>query len=305
MTGEPPVDAVSDAFAVLSNETRLDTIRVLGDSGGTGAFGALSFSELRNRVGVDDSGRFSYHLDRLVGRFVERIDQGYRLRVPGIQVYQAIQAGVYADHEDVGPLETDIPCPEACGADCVCRYEEFRFHLECADCEAFRVRYPVDPHAFDDDLPVDLLRAADRRLKRDTFSMELGFCPYCAGPVDIEHRGQRRRLYEPAETGNPVASRRTCRRCHWFIDFRTSVVALIKPAVAGEFAAAGVDTFAVPQWSGAYEWEETVLSEEPLRVQLTMTVEGITRVVTFDGELDVLAVRDPSTEIDNPRGRQP
>ena len=90
-----------------------------------------------------------------------------------------------------------------------------------------------------------------------------------------------------------MASRRTCRRCHWFIDFRTSVVALIKPAVAGEFAAAGVDTFSVPQWSGDYEWEETVPSEDPLRVELTMTVEGVTRVVTFDGDLEVLAVEEP------------
>lgn len=297
MTEQATEDVVSDAFAVLSDETRLDIIRVLGDAGGTGEYRALPFSTLQDSVGVDDSGRFSYHLNKLVGRFIESTDEGYRLRVPGVQVYQAIQAGVYTDHENIDPITTEIPCQVGCGGVCSVRYTDFRFYMECEECGIRRIRYPIDPQSFGDDVPADLLHAADRRLKRDTFSMELGFCPYCAGPIESEYRGQRPNLWDSPEPGNLIASRRTCTRCHWFIDFRTYVIALIKPTVAGEFSAAGVNTFEVPQWCDEYQWTERLISEDPLRVELEMTIQGVTRVVTFDEEMDVISVETP-VEVD-------
>lgn len=284
-------DAFSEAFAILSDETRLEVIRVLGDVGGTEGDHSLSFSELQKRVGVQDNGRFNYHLQELLGRFVEPHDDGYRLRIPGVQVYQAIQAGVYAEHDEIGPLETDIPCPGDCEATCHGEYTEFRFRLACPDCGARRVHYPVDPESFDPEaVPEDLLRAADRRLKRDTFSMELGFCPYCAGPVESAFLGHRSRFSESEADEGLVASRRSCTRCHWFIEFRTHALALIKPRVAGAFSAAGVNTFETPQWDAAYEWTETVVSEDPVRIALEMTIGGITRCVTFDADLAVVGI---------------
>jgi DNA-binding HxlR family transcriptional regulator len=54
----------AEAFEVLGNEIRTAMVLELADAG------PLSFSELRERVGVTDSGRFNYHLEKLVGRFV-------------------------------------------------------------------------------------------------------------------------------------------------------------------------------------------------------------------------------------------
>jgi hypothetical protein len=41
---------------------------------------AVSFSELRDRVGTRDSGQFNYHLDQLTGHFIRATDSGYELR---------------------------------------------------------------------------------------------------------------------------------------------------------------------------------------------------------------------------------
>jgi DNA-binding HxlR family transcriptional regulator len=54
----------AEAFEVLGNGIRTAMVLELADAG------PLSFSELRERVGVTDSGRFNYHLEKLVGRFV-------------------------------------------------------------------------------------------------------------------------------------------------------------------------------------------------------------------------------------------
>lgn len=60
-----------DAFGLLGNETRLAILQALGD-----AADPLSFSELRDRVWVSDSGQFNYHLDQLTGPFVGQTDEG-------------------------------------------------------------------------------------------------------------------------------------------------------------------------------------------------------------------------------------
>jgi DNA-binding transcriptional ArsR family regulator len=65
---------VVDAFDALADETRLGVLRAL-----VRADGPLEFSDLRARAGVRDSGRFNYHLDRLLGRFVEKRNGRYAL----------------------------------------------------------------------------------------------------------------------------------------------------------------------------------------------------------------------------------
>lgn len=77
-----------DAFAVLGNETRLEILRSLSD-----ADGPVSFSDLREHVGMRDSGQFNYHLDKLVGHFVTQADDGYALRQAGDRVIEAILSG--------------------------------------------------------------------------------------------------------------------------------------------------------------------------------------------------------------------
>ncbi|WP_438267488.1 DUF7347 domain-containing protein [Haladaptatus halobius] len=49
----------------------------------------LTFSELRERVGIRDTGRFNYHLSKLRERFVRETDDGYDLGHAGERVILA------------------------------------------------------------------------------------------------------------------------------------------------------------------------------------------------------------------------
>jgi hypothetical protein len=78
--------ALSDALALLGDETRLAVVLELAAAEALPDGDALSFSTLRERVGVRDSGRFNYHLDRLRDRFVDHGPDGYRLTSQGVAV---------------------------------------------------------------------------------------------------------------------------------------------------------------------------------------------------------------------------
>jgi DNA-binding transcriptional ArsR family regulator len=72
------------ALAALGNEHRIRILRALA-----AADEPLSFSELRQRVGIDDTGRFNYHLNELCGRFVRDGKAGYELGYTGERVVLA------------------------------------------------------------------------------------------------------------------------------------------------------------------------------------------------------------------------
>ncbi|ERG89898.1 MAG: hypothetical protein J07HX5_02071, partial [halophilic archaeon J07HX5] len=73
-----------DSFEAVSDEVRLGILKAFveerrrrteidwTDRKITDDVVILSFSELQDAVGVDDSGRFNYHLDKLVDRFIYR-----------------------------------------------------------------------------------------------------------------------------------------------------------------------------------------------------------------------------------------
>jgi len=63
-----------ETLSLIGNEVRAEILWALSDArGGVGSPPVLSFSELRSRVDADvDSSQFNYHLQQLVGHFVER-----------------------------------------------------------------------------------------------------------------------------------------------------------------------------------------------------------------------------------------
>jgi DNA-binding transcriptional ArsR family regulator len=100
------------AFAAVADELRVGILRELWH-----ADEPLSFSELRERVGVRDSGRFNYHLGELRGRFVEKTGDGYDLRFAGRKLVGGLHSGAYTEEaEPVGPQPVDGSCV-ACGGD--------------------------------------------------------------------------------------------------------------------------------------------------------------------------------------------
>lgn len=88
-------------FDLLSDETRLAIVRTLYRYGRDHPDEpGLSFSALGDRLEVDDSGRFNYHLRRLRGPLVEKRDGGYALTPLGIR----LGAFVVAESNDAEPV---------------------------------------------------------------------------------------------------------------------------------------------------------------------------------------------------------
>lgn len=115
----------TEALSVLADETRLDILRALAE-----ADRVLSYTELRERAGVRDSGRFNYHLERLCEYFVRETGEGYALGHAGSRVLAAAGSAV-PDREavDADAVDADtVDAPEGCP---VCGDEgcEKLFHL--------------------------------------------------------------------------------------------------------------------------------------------------------------------------------
>lgn len=98
----------ADAFLIPAHEIRLGILEALWRAENH----SLSFSELRKEVGVRDTGKFTYHLSKLTGRYVAHVEDRYELLYPGHRVVDAIQSGVFdAEVETdqsrwLGPIRT-------------------------------------------------------------------------------------------------------------------------------------------------------------------------------------------------------
>jgi DNA-binding transcriptional ArsR family regulator len=104
MTEQTEMGSPTDALSVLGNEIRMSILRELAETNE-----ALSFTELRERVGIRDSGRFNYHLTKLCAYFVRETDVGYELGHAGSRV---ISAAGY--EKRVAEMDTDVVTEERC-----------------------------------------------------------------------------------------------------------------------------------------------------------------------------------------------
>ena len=125
-----------DAFELLAEETRADVLRALAaHQRDHPRDPTLSFSDLRERAGVADSGNFNYHLGKLEGRFVRNADDdggsGYALTPRGVRLAALAVAG-FEDPSfgDAEPLGADCP---ACGEPLAVAYEEGMVAVACGN----------------------------------------------------------------------------------------------------------------------------------------------------------------------------
>jgi len=95
---------------------------------------AFRFSELQDRVGMRDSGQFSYHLERLEGRYVAATDGGYELRDAGLELVQTVIGGAAIEDSTLDPAPIDMTC-QICGGDVEVGDEDGWVYNRCTDCE--------------------------------------------------------------------------------------------------------------------------------------------------------------------------
>ena len=196
-TGETSSPAPEEAFSVLGDETRVRILQTLGTAGNP-----LAFSELFDRIEYDDSSNFGYHLEKLVGHFVEKTDDGYALAQPGRQVVEAVLSGAITGDIVVDRTEIDRPCP-FCEANVEVAYRAEHVSLHCPECFGW-FRDPPDgadrdsvefgnlgqlllpPAGVRNRSPSDVLRAAEIWTATEMQSVFLGVCRRCSGAVEYD-----------------------------------------------------------------------------------------------------------------------
>jgi hypothetical protein len=294
---EPP--SADEAFAKVANETRFKIVQALWDATQAGE-APVSFSSLRERTGIRDSGQFNYHLGELVPRFVRDVDEGYELTYAGTQVVGAAVSGVYTEAMDI---EIDaMPVGECaiCEGTLQAKYVDGRMEVYCGDCGISVTEGMGAP-------PV-LAVGRDREALPDVFNRHLittlqttarGFCQVCSGPLDFEIKQPERAPVGDDTAGEAPTEtefygvRAECQACGRASQSVLGALLLDHPAVTSFLFDAGIDIRETYIWEIEWLFEPHAerIQSEPLRLEVTAEVDGERLVLTVDEELTVLETR--------------
>ena len=277
-----------EAFAALADATRVDILRALWDEQGE----TLTFSELREAVGVADSGQFNYHLDKLTDRFLTKTDDGYELTLAGIAVNGAIHAGAFTMAGSVDPFDLDDPCP-ACGRLRTFSYEDERVRIECEECDMVATAM-VPPGVFAAYDRAAFPEVTSRYFRTIFEQLSNGFCWDCEGPIETTIRtvADMRDQGSPTDRDDLPLVRYECTRCGSEITGELGVALVDHPAVVAFYHDHGIDARDHPFWQlSAWNTDLAWIDrEDPLRARVQYTADDATLTLTVDDDLDVLAV---------------
>jgi hypothetical protein len=178
-----------EVFRLLADDTRLDVLRTIAvaqhENRRTGVAG-LAFSDIYERVDVDNTAKLSYHLGELTGVFLRKDDDGYAFTHAGEQLVRFVLAENYRTPPDVDPVETAGQCLFCGEAALVAAMHDQYFIIECADCDRPVFSYRVRPAQVRAHEGSDLIDAVIWEHAGDVIKMRQGVCPDCAGRMTTE-----------------------------------------------------------------------------------------------------------------------
>ena len=269
----PDVDTerAASALGSLADEDRIAILLALREGG------PRSFVDLQAAAGFEDSGRFNYHLDQLVGRFVQKSERGYDLRAAGAKAVDIVTDERFGESPAAVDRPADADCPN-CGSELRARYADENVEIACPDCSVL-VHYGYFPPrgrtTRDAD---DLFDAYGMRLWRDFTLAYRGVCPYCSGRMETRvERDSDHHLHYPAVSD--------CRDCGAEIATAVGLRLLADPAVVAFFYDHGVGVDDRPFWEFAFcidDSDVSVVADDPLRVVVPIERGGETLRVTVD-----------------------
>lgn len=277
----------AEAFALLGNGTRIAILQALLEASAERT--PVTFTDLFNRVDLDDSAQFNYHLQKLTDHFVQHAGEGYKFRHPGRKVVSAIFAGTLTDRAQLGFFPVSGTC-HACDGPLHGWYVDEVLTIACIDCATIQVSYPFPPGGLDDRTPEELLQAFHHYVRHHYCLAADGVCPECTGPIETKL------VRDPATSnGNgaslDVAVEHDCQRCGYDLRSTVGVNLLDSGAVLVFHSERGVDLTTEPFWQ--FDWcvsdeRTTVLSEDPLCVQVDIPCQGDEFQVVLDDTLSIL-----------------
>lgn len=319
-TPESPLEATagvagqraSDAFELLANETRLAILLALWDAYEPfEESSGLTFSELRDRVGMRDSGQFNYHLGKLEGVFVTSTESGYKLRPAGEKLTRAVIGGAGLETPSLEPTELGMPCP-LCDSPTEITYRDGRLFQRCTECEGKLGEtdelppgtlfiWRLEPAGLANRTPQEVYTAASIGSLQVAGSLVEGICPECSGPIEKELKICEE--HEPVADGVcPNCGRKDefltffqCAVCKFSGIAAPSDLVSYHPEVIAFYYDHGVkfqygldykEVTRVWELEGAHE--QTLVSRDPIRIRVTIQYEGDELELMLDKDMNVL-----------------
>lgn len=293
---------VVEAFKRLGNETRLAILLSLwearepwdGDD-------TVAFSDLYGRVGVRDSGQFSYHLDKLTPHFVEQADSGYELTESGFRVVQAIVAGTGFTEPTFGPVDIDKPCPR-CESPMRMTYEGNTIQYACSSCsgvwdtgdagdkpDAYVGGGVFPPAGLEGRTHEEITEAFNAYALLRGLAMLFDVCPDCGGTIDTnldvcEDHEVSDEICENCGGINLGAFEFECTVCKMSMGTAVWVPVVLHPAVASFFHRHDIRYFDAV-WDlirTGFAGETELLSVDPVRIRITLVADDSELRVTVD-----------------------
>jgi hypothetical protein len=301
-----------EAFATLGNETRVGILRALGEAGEP-----LAFSGLFDRVDVDDSGRFNYHLDRLVGHFVHKTDDGYRLSQAGRRVVEAVLSGAVTEAPAMERTRIDQPC-HYCGAPIEVSVRQDRVVKYCTACpgrtaettgphasdDGYLGSLPIPPAGVQDRTPAEVFEAAWTWANLEFLAEASGVCSRCSAALaesvtvceSHDSHDATDGLCGSCGNRHAVQFHADCPNCINDLHgpfvlklvWATELLAFLtvhglNPVSPSQASIAAVDRVHM-------DYDETVRSTEPFVARFTFSIDDDTLALTVDDDLEVVDV---------------
>lgn len=273
-------DAAADpreAFSLLAHDLRLDIVLAsLADWRGS-MTDPRSYSDLMAALDMQDSGKFNYHLQSLLGTYLRETDGGYVPTASATALYRS----VLAMRPTAAPARTDLAvdsdCPD-CGSGLSALYEHGFFVVRCPACEhtvdEFTIPFPVNGLA--DRTDAEVVAAVHQRTRHHVSLGRTGQCPHCAGTTTT--------TVLPDDAPNDV--RISCDTCSWLVVVPFLFALGAEPRVGGALAALGLSP------DDHYMWElpAPTVTEADGRYVLSVEAAGATATLRVDDDLAVRSV---------------
>lgn len=301
--------SVDEAFKLLGDETRLAILQALWEVHDPMEPSPMTFTALRDRLEADDPGRLNYHLGKLTTHFIRRTDDGYQLREAGKRIMRVIISGTAVADVTIEPVEIDVECI-FCGAPTAISYEDGILSHRCIGCTSRCViEYPPSVLSREELPPVGLLNRTNDEIyylnrvwmAHREGSAKDGVCPECAGPMPVSSI----RIcddHDPDPTHDEVCENcgsifwgivfHVCEVCKFQLQIPTLMYPSSHPAVLAFYYDHGVEFDIASHEDHGYllDYEEEVVSEDPLRLRTTIPLDGDEIRIEFDDQMEVVAV---------------
>jgi hypothetical protein len=251
-----------------------------------------------------------------VGHFVAKTDAGYELRRAGERVVEAVLSGAVTDDPVLERTEIDQSCPY-CGASVEVRYAQERLVSYCTECEGsyagssasgvqstrnergYLGYEPLPPAGLDERSPTEVRRAAHTWNMSERLPAASGVCPRCSAALGetVETCDDHDDDGRCSTCGHRHAVRHTadCTNCI-FRQGGAFVLALLADTELLSFLTDhGINPVAPTAHSAprftevVMDYDEELVSVDPLEARFTFVVDGDALTLTVDDDLDVVA----------------